>query len=59
MADGRNKMALTVRLANTGLRNKAFQVSAIQRAGARAADYVPHISAGKVKLMAVEVNQDN
>jgi len=52
-------MALTVRLANTGLRNKAFQVSAIQRAGARAADYVPHISAGKVKLMAVEVNQDN
>ena len=46
MADGMNEMALTVRADNTALRNKTSQVSAIQRAGAGAVDYVPHVTAG-------------
>jgi len=53
VADGKNETALTVRADNTALRNKTSQVSAIQRAEAGVADYVPHVSAGQVKLMAV------
>ncbi len=58
MADGKNETALTVRANNTALRNKTTQVSAIQRAEAGAADYVPHVSAGQVKLMAVAAGQN-
>jgi len=46
VADGRNKMALTVRSVNTVLRNKTVKVSTIQWAEAGVADYVSHISAG-------------
>ena len=58
MTDGKNETALTVRADNTALRNKTSQVSAIQRAEAGAADYVPHVSAGQVKLMAVVASQN-
>jgi len=49
MTDGQNETALTVRADNTALRNKSIKVSAIHRAEAGAADYVPHVSAGQVK----------
>lgn len=49
MTDCQNETALTVRAVNTALRNKSIKVSAIQRAEAGAADYVPHVSAGQVK----------
>ncbi len=58
MADGKNETALTVRTDNTALRNKTSQVSAIQRAEAGTADYVPHVTAGQVKLMAVMAGQN-
>jgi len=58
MTDGKNETALTVRTNNTVLRNKTSQVSAIQRAEAGAADYVPHVSASQVKLMAVVAGQN-
>jgi len=58
MTDDKNETALTVRADNTALRNKTSQVSAIQRAEAGAADYVPHVSAGQVKLMAVGAAQN-
>jgi integrase len=53
MTDGKSETALTIRADNTALRNKTSKVAAIQRAEAGAADYVPHFSAGQVKLMAV------
>ncbi len=34
---------------NVSLRNKSFKVSAIQRAEADAADYVPHVTSGPVR----------
>lgn len=48
-----------VKADNTALRNKTSQVSAIQRAEAGAADYVPHVTAGQVKLMAVVAGQNS
>ena len=57
--DGKNETALTVRADNTDLRNKTYQMSAIQRAEAEAADYVPHVSAGQVKLIAVVAGQNS
>ena len=59
MADGDNQTALTVRADNTALRNKTAKVSAIQRAEAGAADYVPHVTAGQVKLMALVAGQNS
>ncbi len=56
--DGKNETALTVRADNTALRNKISQVSAIQRAEAGSADYVPHIRVGQVKLMAMVAGQN-
>ncbi len=56
--DGKNETTLTVRTDNTAVRNKTSQVSAIQRAEAGAADYVPHVTAGQVKLMAVVAEQN-
>ncbi len=58
MADIKNETALTVRADNAALRNKTSQLSAIQRAEAGAADYVPHVTAGQVKLMAVVAGQN-
>ncbi|GAJ04926.1 unnamed protein product, partial [marine sediment metagenome] len=58
MTGSKSEAALTVRANNTALRNKISQVSAIQRAEAGAADYVPHVSAGQVKLMAVVASQN-
>lgn len=58
MTDGKNETALTVRADNTALRNKTSQVSAIQRAEAGTADYVPHVTAGQVKLMSVVAGQN-
>ena len=58
MTDAKNETALTVRADNTALRNKSAKVTAIQRAEAGAADYVPHVSAGQVKLMAVVASQN-
>ena len=58
MANSKNETALTVRADNTALRNKTSQVSAIQQAEAGVADYVPHVTAGQVKLMAVVASQN-
>ena len=58
MTDGRNETALVVSPKITTLRNKTSQVTAIQRAEAGAADYVPHVTAGQVKLMAVVASQN-
>ena len=58
MTDGKNETALTVRADNTALRNKSIKVSVIQRAEAGAADYVPHVSSGQVKLMATVAGQN-
>ena len=58
MTDAKNETALTVRADNTALRNKTVNVSAIQRAEAGAADYVPHVTSGQVKLMAVLAGQN-
>jgi len=52
MAGGKNDVALTVQTDNTALRNKASKAAAIQRAVTGSADYVPHVSADQVKLMA-------
>ena len=57
MTDSENETALTVRIDNTGLRNKTSQLSAIQRAEAGAGDYVPHVSAGQIKQMAIMAGQ--
>lgn len=59
MIDGKNETGLTVRANNTVLRNKTSQVSAIQRAEAGAMDYVPHVSTGQVKLMAIVAGQNS
>ena len=58
MANDKNETTLTVRADNTTLRNKTYQVSAIQRTEVGAVDYVPHVSAGQVKLMAVVAGQN-
>ncbi len=58
MTDGKNETALTVSPNTTTLRNKTSHVSAIQRAEAGAADYVPHITTGQIKLIAVVVEQN-
>ena len=58
MADGKYETALTVRTDNTVLRNKTSQVSAIRRAEDGAADYVPHVSAVQVKLMAMVAGEN-
>lgn len=58
MTDGKNETALTVRADNTALRNKSIKVSAIQRAEAGAADYVPHVSVGQVKSIAGAAGQN-
>ena len=57
MTDGENETALTLRADSTGLRNKTYQVSAIRRAETGAADYVPHVTAGQVKLMSEVAGQ--
>ena len=54
----KNETALTIRADKTALRNKTSQLSAIQRAEAGATDYVPHVSTGQVKLMAVAAGQN-
>jgi integrase len=51
MAYGKNETALTIRADKTTLRNKTSQVSAIQRAEAGAADYVPHLSLEDIRLI--------
>ncbi len=56
MADGKNETVLTVGADNTAVCNKISQVFAIQRAEAGAADYVPHVTVGQVKLMALVVS---
>jgi len=56
--DCKNETALTIRADNTRLRNKSSQVSATRRAVVGAADYVPHVSADHVKLMAVVASQN-
>ena len=53
MADGKNETVLTVGADNTAACNKISQVSAVQRAEAGAADYVPHVTVGQVKIMAL------
>jgi integrase/recombinase XerD len=53
-----NETALAVIPKSRALRNKTSQVSAIERAEAGAADYVPHVTAGQVKLMAAVAGQN-
>jgi integrase len=59
VTEGNNETALTVRVDNAALRNKTSQVSAIQRAEAGAADYVPHVSADQLKLIALAASQNS
>ena len=59
MTDGKNETALTVGAKTPAIYNKTSQVSAIQRAEAGAADYVPHVTVGHVKLMAVAAGQNS
>lgn len=58
MTDSKDETALTIRTKTPAIYNKTSQVSAIQRAEAGAADYVPHITAGQVKLMAAVAGQN-
>ena len=58
MTDNQNETALTVRVDNPVLRNKTSQVSAIRRAEDGAADYIPHVSADQVKLIAAAASQN-
>ena len=53
MTDDKNEMALTVTAKTPAIYNKTSQVSAIQRAQAGAADYVPHVTVSQVTLMAM------
>jgi len=55
--DGKNETALTLRADNTALRNKTSQVSAIQRSADGAADYVPHVSPGDIRLIVTVAGQ--
>lgn len=59
MTGGKIETALTIRAENTTLRNKTSQVSAIQRTETGTADYVPHATAGQVKLMATVAGQNS
>ncbi len=56
--DVTNETALTKSGKTPAICNKTSQVPAIQRAEAGAADYVPHVSVGQVKLMAVVAGQN-
>ncbi len=56
--DNKSETALTVRGKTPAIYNKTSQVSAIQRSEAGAADYVAHVTAGQVKLMAVVAGQN-
>ena len=55
--NGDNETALTVTAKTPAIYNKTAKVSAIQRAEAGAADYVAHVSASQVKLMALVTSQ--
>jgi integrase len=59
VTDNQNETALTVRADNPVLRNKSSQLSAIRRAEDGAADYVPHVSADQVKLIAAAAASQN
>jgi len=58
VTDSKDETALTIRTKTPAIYNKTSQVSAIQRAEAGAADYVPHVTAGQVKLMATVAGQN-
>ncbi len=58
MADEDNQNALNTRSKSLTLYNKNAKVSAIQKAELGSSDYVPHISVGQVKLMAVVAGQN-
>jgi integrase len=58
MTDARDDTALTVRASAPAKYNKGAQVSAIQRGEAGTGDYVPHLTAGQVRLMAVVAGQN-
>jgi integrase len=57
MTEGKNETGLTVRAEHTALRNKTSQVSAIQKSADGAADYVPHISPGDIRLIVTVAGQ--
>jgi integrase len=57
MEDGKNETCLTVRADNTALCNKTINVSAIKKTEAGAADYVPHVSPGDIRLMVTVAGQ--
>ena len=54
-----NQTALTVVPGNTGIRNKIANLPAIRRSEDSAADYVAHVSASQVKLMAMVASQNS
>lgn len=56
--DGNNETVWTVRDRTPVIYNNTCRVSAIQKAEAEVADYIPHDSASKVKLMAIVVGQN-
>jgi len=52
------RVALTVKAITPAIYNKSKQVSAIQRAEAGEADYVPHLSTDQIRLMASVAGQN-
>ena len=58
MINGENETALMVRGKTPAIYNKTSHVSATRRAVVGAADYVPHVSADHIKLMAVVASQN-
>jgi len=56
--DGENETGLMVRSGNTPSCNRTSQVSAIQRAEAASADYVPHVTVSQVKALAAAAGQN-
>ena len=57
--DSQNETALTITAKTPALYNKTSQVTAIQRSEAESADYVAHISAGQIKLIAIVAGQNS
>jgi integrase len=56
--DGENQIALTVSGKTPAIYNKTVNVSAIQRAEAGVADYVPHVSSAQVRSIAIVAGQN-
>ena len=54
-----NQTTALITLENTEKRNKTISLSTLQRSEVGAADYVSHLSAGDVKLLALIAGKKN